>query len=37
MKLTINPIKLVFTILGAISAYHFGDYWGVALYLGVVA
>ena len=24
MKLTINPIKLVFMILGATAAYHFG-------------
>jgi len=37
MKLTINPIKLVFTILGAIAAHHFAGNWGVILYLGVVA
>jgi len=37
MKITFNPIKLTFTILGAIAAHHFGGWWGVMLYLGVVA
>ena len=36
MKVSINPIKFLVVLGGAIAAHHFGGWWGVMLYLGVL-